>query len=304
MSTDNSEDNVSNPKVPAPQEQASAHVALQCALVTGCMQAAAFNPWDRALYLSVLHRRSFFVWSNWDRPFQGFLQAIAHRIMSGGCYFMLEDLFSAPCHNVVPNHPFVGACLTGICAGGVNGALLNPVAIIKYRLWGKEGSTVFREMRLMWLHGGLRPFGVGALVTVQRDAFFGVIYSGTKTFLGDLAQQYGTPRTGSILQFSGKMLAGGLACALTAPFNFARNIKYGHKSVSTPPKGVLQIWTELYVDVALTVQSQGVRHGLRYLQARLQIGWGSARVAMGMAFGDLVYYRTKIFLGYLQDLAR
>lgn len=51
----------------------------------------------------------------------------------------------------------------------------------------------------------------------------------------------------------------------------------------------------------ILVLTQGVRHGLQYLQARLRIGWGSARVAIGMAFGDLVYYKTKNILGYPQD---
>ena len=40
---------------------------------------------------------------------------------------------------------------------------------------------------------------------------------------------------------------------------------------------------------------QGWKKGLIFLQMRFTTGWGIARVAVGMAFGDLVYSKSKGF---------
>jgi hypothetical protein len=52
-------------------------------LVCGLFQAGLFNPWDRALYLSVRDRRPFLHATNFKNPFQGFWQAIVHRTIAG-----------------------------------------------------------------------------------------------------------------------------------------------------------------------------------------------------------------------------
>jgi hypothetical protein len=52
-------------------------------IVCGLFQAGLFNPWDRALYLSVRDRRHFLHPANFKNPFQGFWQAIVHRTISG-----------------------------------------------------------------------------------------------------------------------------------------------------------------------------------------------------------------------------
>ena len=43
-------------------------------LTTGVITAGIFNPWDRALYLSVKRDRPFLHYDNWRRPYSGFLQ--------------------------------------------------------------------------------------------------------------------------------------------------------------------------------------------------------------------------------------
>ena len=43
---------------------------------SGVVNAGLFNPYDRALYLSVKHKRPFLSGSNFQRPFQGFLQTV------------------------------------------------------------------------------------------------------------------------------------------------------------------------------------------------------------------------------------
>lgn len=62
------------------------HVAFLCGLLAGISQAGLFNPYDRALYLSVTNRTPFLAWENWKVPYQGFLQSVGGRALSGGLY--------------------------------------------------------------------------------------------------------------------------------------------------------------------------------------------------------------------------
>ena len=66
---------------------------LSCGILSGLLQAAIFNPWDRALYLSVKHDRKFLHWLNFKNPFAGLMQTITQRALSSGLYFPLEDIF-------------------------------------------------------------------------------------------------------------------------------------------------------------------------------------------------------------------
>ncbi|EWM23565.1 hypothetical protein Naga_101424g1 [Nannochloropsis gaditana] len=47
---------------------------FNCGLIGGVTQAGLFNPWDRALYLSVKYSRPFLSVANFQRPYQGFWQ--------------------------------------------------------------------------------------------------------------------------------------------------------------------------------------------------------------------------------------
>jgi hypothetical protein len=45
-------------------------VKINCGLLGGISQAGLFNPWDRALYLSVKHNRPFLSGLNFINPYQ------------------------------------------------------------------------------------------------------------------------------------------------------------------------------------------------------------------------------------------
>jgi hypothetical protein len=57
-----------------------------CGLVAGVAQAGVFNPFDRALYLSVKNHRPFLCYENFAQPYSGFLQSVGGRALSGGLY--------------------------------------------------------------------------------------------------------------------------------------------------------------------------------------------------------------------------
>ena len=67
-------------------------MAFACGLGAGVIQAGLFNPYDRALFLSVRDKSPFLHADNFRRPYQGFLQSVGGRAISGGLFFPLESV--------------------------------------------------------------------------------------------------------------------------------------------------------------------------------------------------------------------
>ena len=115
----------------------------------------------------------------------------------------------------------------------------------------------------------------------MRDAVFGVTYELLRT---ECRRSALDPS-----QQSSKLLcntaAGAAATILSGPFNYARNMQYalpvGDKAPST-----LVVVRQLWVEAA---QEPSALARLRFLQIRLRIGWGSLRVAVGMALGQALF---------------
>lgn len=61
-------------------------VSLLCGLIAGVAQAGLFNPYDRALYLSVKHHRPFLDSRNFQNGYQGFAQSVGGRAIASGLY--------------------------------------------------------------------------------------------------------------------------------------------------------------------------------------------------------------------------
>lgn len=243
------------------------------------MQAGIFNPVDRALYLSVRNRVPFLTKANFANPYLGFAQSVGGRALSGGLYYPLEDFYM----NLIP--PDAGPwanMLAGTGAGMTNALLLNPITTVKYKTWSRSTmvrTSMYKEARNMYRKGGIRPFTNGLRPTLCRDVVFGGCY----TYLRLELQYYGrlTPE----YQFVGNMVAAALATVLSGPFNLARNVQYATKSKHLAPS----IQDVLYT-LAEEVKSQPTSYRKWvHVQNRLRIGWGTVRVAIGMAFGQWVY---------------
>ena len=58
--------------------------------IAGTICASIFHPWDRAMFLSVKHNRSFFDKSNFKNIFHGLDQTIIHRGFFGSGYFIAQ----------------------------------------------------------------------------------------------------------------------------------------------------------------------------------------------------------------------
>lgn len=312
---------------------------FSCGFVSGLLQAGAFNPWDRALYLSVKMNRKFLDLRNFEHPMAGAMQTIVQRAISAGLYFPFEELFVEFFSERLSSKP-LATFLAGISAGAVNGLIMNPVSAIKYNYWGQPEAkgTFITTASTMFRAGGIRPFFVGATATILRDLGFGGTFAFLRhEFLGkpmsknmsnsidsskynnrgargggsnadtsiisrgnssigvsdrndkiDLNAERGGDRKTSKTKansFIVNLFSACIATIASSPLNYVRNIHY-----ATPPSSKAEGSMKILSDLWIAASNEPTLYlKLRHLQSRLRIGWGTARVGCGMAFGAAVY---------------
>jgi hypothetical protein len=256
-----------------PSEDAS----FVCGLTSGGASAVIFNPYDRALFLSLRDRRPFLSWDNFKRPYQGFAQGIVGRVVSTGLYFPLEHSFRK--HLQMQPGPTANF-VAGALAGAVNGVLLNPLSAVKFSTWGRDDAqrTFLTESREMFLRGGLRPFGNALLPSVLRDVTFGAIF----TTLRHLKPEDTGERTEATVGFN--LFAAGTATVISGPLNLARNLQF-----ATPPDKIKPTIRQVLREMQREMRGMSPLQRLEHMQMRMRVGWGTMRVALGMTFGAGLY---------------
>lgn len=273
---------------------------LAAGTVSGVILAGVFNPFDRALYLSVVVPRPLFHAENWKQPFQGASNALLHRTVSGGLYFALYDII----HEPVKQHLRFGSSsdwlvqkvAAGNLAGFANGVLLNPMAAVKYAAWGDNSNQGLRTIASdMWRKGGARPFINGILPTICRDMVFGGVYAGLRHViylrLHDTLEPYEFTRFAAP---TAQFVAAAVATMLSSPFNYWRNMQFA-TDVGERPAGIISCARSLAAEVAHENRWHG---GLALLQDRLRIGWGTMRVGAGMMIGQQIF---DVVMSYLEE---
>ena len=304
-------------------------------LITGVTTAVAFNPWDRALYLSVFHKRRFLHRANFGgNLWQGSTVALVHRTVTGGLYFPLVEFYQPLARRMLSagrrggdggsggsagggsagGTPATAAgavvsinFIAGNLAGATNGVATNPLNAVKYQQWVRQVDSFYATARTMLGANGLRPFLRGIGPTVARDSVFGGTFSAARVWLG---RAFELEEGAGVAGFGVSVGAGALACIVSSPFNYCRNMAY-----ATPPGTARAPTTAASLNVLVQEvrrvavsdsyarsamkgmvasgssngSSAGVWTSLMYLQGRLRVGWGTARVALGMATGFELY---------------
>ena len=286
-------------------ETESMQSALVPGLIAGAVQAVLFNPIDRALFLRVLHRRSFFCLDNWANPFQGFGNAALYRTLCGASYLVWQDVMRGELERRNPqllvDSPVVAQLAIGCIAGTLNGLALNQLQIVKYQLWSTPltqqlasagGSPirrngVIRVAQEMLERGGVRVFFRGVGVSILRDSVFGMLY--------ETIRRVRPPVTGC--DFFWNLSAAVVASTATAPLNYCRNMIYGSPVDGSPLK-VIQLLTQLKGEV---MQEQSFARRASLVNARLNIGLGAFRVGVGMAVGQHIFDWIKHRSGHAQQ---
>mmetsp|Transcript_31414 Transcript_31414/g.91353 ORF Transcript_31414/g.91353 Transcript_31414/m.91353 type:complete len:332 (-) Transcript_31414:443-1438(-) len=264
-------------------------------MLVGMLTTGMLSPVDRALYLSVLHRRPFLSLVNFKDPYQGVLQALFGKVVSNGLYFPIEEIASDYAQSSAMRLPPNLAHTLGGMAAGISSALiLNPVTVTRHRCWSIDPPPpFFTQAMTMWRLDGPRPFLRGARATIVRDLAFGGVFSGLRFALrpashknsgggGGTQSAKAKEKSGDLLTFAVNVLSAALATVVSSPFNFVRNSQFAvnpaHKAPSIS-EVLSKLWREAMVH----------EHPLTYIRMRLNFGWGALRVGIGMALGSQLY---------------
>lgn len=249
-------------------------------MVVGVSLAGALNPYDQALYHSILNRRPFLLSSNWRHPWEGFRQAVLVRTLSGGAFFPLFDAWHSA---IAPlggrEKSSLGYILAGQLTGATAALLMNPLNAVKHRMWGQSGESMRAIAEQMWRERGAAAFTNGMRSTVIRDSVFGGIYAGVRGFMTPVGKPTLAVNLG----------AASAAAALSSPLNYARNMQFGVGDGKAPPT-IGQALRALRADVVARRESTASwRQAAIYAQMRLGLGWGTLRVGLGMSLGQQLY---------------
>jgi len=251
---------------------------VEAGFLAGAAVTALLHPWDRAMYLSIIRQVPFLNPTNWQHPWRGLTQTLVGRAVSSGFYFPLEDRFAA-----ASGSHLIG----GQAAGIVLGFALNPLSVVKYQCWGSEGYASFRKIaQAFWRDAGPKAFFRGVGPTMARDAVFGCCFSLRK--LVDDGQEQ------SAIGFGAAMFCAAAGTIASSPFNYLRNLCYAEPPTASIDtlRDKRRFWQQSFGSLAADARNAGsVLGAMRVVQNRLRIGWGTARVAFGMALTDCIYKR-------------
>lgn len=119
-------------KAPLAPKKNAMHL-MNCGFTSGLFQAFIFNPWDRALYLSVKDERPFLRWENFRNPMSGVFQTVLQRAISAGLYFPIEELSVEALESLTGVYNSAVVFTAGTIAGVANGIIMNPFTRVKVR---------------------------------------------------------------------------------------------------------------------------------------------------------------------------
>ena len=261
-------------------------------LIAGLVNAAGFNWYDKGLYEAVKHKRPFLAWKNFQHPWQGFQAAVAGRLLSYGFWFPIADSFDSYYKGVFEPyhlHPDVVRLVASQSTSAVLCVPLAPISSVKYRMWGSNIGYA-ATARSMWQSGGVKSFFHGAAPTLYRDGVWAATFSLLRhRALSWSRDKYPDPGKRQTAEFACVTVAGGVSTILSSPLNYCRNAVYACHPPAQPPSTAVALRHLVSTASAHTTP-------VRYLQQRLGVGWGTLRVAVGMALSSNVYEAAKAAL--------
>jgi len=278
------------PPVPIEPPKSTPAMLFTSGFCAGVVITGLFNPVDRALYLSASKQRPFLHPSNWKRPFQGLGQSIIGRAVSTGLWFPLEAVAIDAVGHHTELSPSVSSAVAGQLAGATNALLLSPLSFIKFQTWGlPEGKRSFsRTFSKIYRTAGAMAFFRGLPATVLRDAIFGGCFAWLRFRLRNYTE-VGAPAASNDYPggvcFAADAAAAGAATTVSAPLNYARNVQFGTPVSSALPTTwtvVGRLWREASEQPTASAR-------VRVLMQRTNVGWGTLRVAAGMALTSSIF---------------
>ena len=270
-------------------------IHLLSSLTASTMNAGLFHPWDRALYLAIANHRSFLHNANFANCWQGLGQTLSQKPLTGSFYYFAQSELDTHLTPFLREQYKLNDSsikfLIGLGAGSFEAILKNPFSTIKSFMWGQPVKQSFRQSTItMYKQGGLKPFANGTAITVARDALWGGFYEVLRYRLRICLSQTASGHTHpDTVKIASDATAAGTATIICSLLNYARTKKYSTEPVCKPPSAIESIG-QLFKEVKA---QPGLLTKVSLFQNRLAIGWGTTRVAVGMALGQYITEQVK-----------
>jgi hypothetical protein len=135
------------------------------------------------------------------------------------------------------------------------------------------------------------------MATVHRDLIFGGCFAFMRHELWPLLKEYKQQQSHHSISldkhktqkqhaaFVTNLFSASMATVLSSPINYVRNIHYATPP-NTPPESTAKILRDL---VSSAWKESTWLMKWYFIQSRLRLGWGTARVGCGMAFSAKIY---------------
>jgi hypothetical protein len=231
--------------------------------ITGCISTVLFNPMDRALYLMVKDRKSFFDITVWKHPYLGVTQALYSRIIGYGLYFPFFEFYKNKTEST-----FKSGILTGLTTTIFN----HPMNVIKMYNWNNQNpkNSIITLANKIYIKYGMLSFFRGIHYTFTRDALFSTIFF-------KLSEKYNKKKS----LFNDTIYAS-LATVLSSPINYYRSAMYFNFNDNPT---FYNITEELLNDIKKNKDKK-----IYYLlHNKFNIGFGTLRVGVGIAVSKKIY---------------
>lgn len=255
-------------------DQANLFKIYSDGVLTGIFSTILFNPADRALFLMVRDKKPIWDPSLWRKPYLGASKALYGRIVGYGVYLSFFDAYSH-FFKEKTNHPLL---LASLSTGLTTVCLTHHLNVIKMYQWSHQNTGgVIKSAKMMTSEFGSHVFLRGFFQTCLRDCLF------STTFFC-LSKQLNTEQN-----FAKSVVIASSATALTSPINYLRSrIFFDFKDFPVPLTKVCQ-------ELAKEMHSKrGLLQKTSYIFFdRLNIGFGTLRVGLGMAVAQKFYHYLK-----------
>lgn len=232
-------------------------------ITTGCISTVLFNPIDRVLYLMVKNKKSFFDINVWKNPYLGVSQALYSRVIGYGLYFPFFEFYKSKTKST-----FQSGILTGLTTTIFN----HPMNVIKMYNWNNNDNKI--SIRLLankiYIKYGILSFFRGMHYTFIRDALFSTIFF-------KLSEKYNKQK--SLLNDT---IYASIATIISSPINYCRSAMYFNFNDNPKFKHIAQ---ELIDDVK-KIKNRKIYY---LLHNKLNIGFGTMRVGIGIAVSKYIY---------------
>lgn len=248
-------------------------------LLTGVINVVMFNPFDRALNLATKNHTSIFLKEYWNPRvmYQGIHHGIVQRTISYGLWYPVVNTVKNNIDKLKCNNKYIdNQVLASMFASGLIGLATSPVSATKQQYWNSNQKMgIFKFVRQMYKTGGFYAFRRGTVITIVRDMKFGLIY-GYLSFTHNKEKKFLIDAPFATV-----------ATVASSPYNYIRVMKY--KTECNVHTSGFEILRDLIKIVKNECPHSLTKQIIYTFHHKFNVGWGSARVGLGMAFSRQLY---------------